>query len=205
MSPDAISSAAGQRIARDSRTMWTHIEAEETMVMLASKPVPAPSRKDLARWRANLQDETDSAFLYDTLAKLQDDPSLADVYRRLAEVETKHAAFWRDRLRAANEDAGEPKPTRRARILAWAARRFGAQAILPSLVAQERTGAADYLAQAETAGTPMAADEHGHAKVLRVLAASRGGWRGGTARSAATRCAPRSSARTTASSPTSAW
>jgi vacuolar iron transporter family protein len=149
------------------------------MSTTASPTSPSPpSRADVARFRANLQDETDSAFLYSTLAALQDDASLADVYRRLSEVEARHAEFWRARLREAGAADGRPRPTRRARILAWAARRFGAQAILPSLVANERTGAADYLAQPETAGTPLAADEHGHAAVLRALSSARGGVEG---------------------------
>jgi hypothetical protein len=45
------------------------------------------------RHRANWQDEIDSVALYRALADLEADPRLADVYRRLAAVEDRHAGF----------------------------------------------------------------------------------------------------------------
>lgn len=47
------------------------------------------------RYRTNWQDEIESAALYAAIAALEPNPSLAEVYRRLAAVETEHARFWR--------------------------------------------------------------------------------------------------------------
>ena len=59
---------------------------------------------EIERWRRNLQDEVDSAELYRLVAAAEEDASLASVYRRLADVEQRHAEFWAKRLR----DAGQP-------------------------------------------------------------------------------------------------
>ena len=77
------------------------------------------------RYRANWQDEIDSAAIYRALAAKEAQTPLAEVYRRLAEVEEKHAAFWEDKLRAAGQTIPPRTPTWRARTLAWLAQRFG--------------------------------------------------------------------------------
>jgi hypothetical protein len=71
---------------------------------LFSKPVD----KSLAvaddapkRYRENLQGEVDGAALYRTLADVEADEKLAEVYRRLAAVEDAHAEYWRGELVAA--------------------------------------------------------------------------------------------------------
>lgn len=55
---------------------------------------------DLTRYRANWQDEIESAYLYRALAEAEPQPQLAEVYRRLAAVEEQHARFWGEHLRA---------------------------------------------------------------------------------------------------------
>ena len=47
--------------------------------------------EDIARYRTNFQDEIDSAALYRALGEVESQPQLAEVYRRLAEVEDRHA------------------------------------------------------------------------------------------------------------------
>ena len=49
---------------------------------------------DIARYRANWQKEIDGAFQYRALADTEKDEKLAEVYRRLASTEEKHAAVW---------------------------------------------------------------------------------------------------------------
>ena len=57
----------------------------------------------LSRYRANLDDEHNSAYLYRILADVEPDERLSRVYRRLAETEEKHVRFWEERLREASE------------------------------------------------------------------------------------------------------
>lgn len=128
---------------------------------------------DLRRYRRNLQGELDSAFLYRRLAELEDDGGLAEVYRRLAATEERHAELWRRKL----EEAGDGAPlgvSRRARLLGWLAGRVGTGAVVPLLAAEERRDRFMYDHQPEAAGTSLPHDERSHARVLGALAGRRG-------------------------------
>ncbi|HBS58409.1 MAG TPA: rubrerythrin family protein, partial [Firmicutes bacterium] len=46
----------------------------------------------------NWQEEKNSAALYVILAEHETNPHLAEVYRRLAEAEEKHATLWGEKL-----------------------------------------------------------------------------------------------------------
>ncbi|HEY9720920.1 MAG TPA: VIT1/CCC1 transporter family protein [Oscillatoriaceae cyanobacterium] len=133
-----------------------------------------PTGADIRRFRVNWQDEIDSVSLYNALADLEEDPKLADVYRRLAATEERHAQFWEQKIR----EAGHAVPTRhvgwRSRVLAWLAARFGVQMVLPTITAMERFGNAGYLEQPETAHTEMPGQERSHARLLVSLARGKG-------------------------------
>src|SRR5581483_2965155 len=134
---------------------------------------------DTARFRANWQDEIESAALYQAIAAGEAQPQLAEVYRRLAAVEEQHAQFWEQQLRA----AGQPVPPRmlgwRTRSLIWLARRFGAQFVLPTISGLENTDSADYGKQPESRGTAMPAQERSHARLIQtILSGTRGGLEG---------------------------
>jgi VIT1/CCC1 family predicted Fe2+/Mn2+ transporter len=131
--------------------------------------------EQLRRYRVNRQDEVDSAAQYRAMADGEHDPAVARVYGELAAMEEKHAAFWEDQLRRAGEEPGVRRPSWRARVLAWTARRFGAQLILPTVATREHADRNGYINQAETAGTRMTAQERTHARVLASLLGSRSG------------------------------
>ncbi len=136
---------------------------------------------DVARYRANLQDEIDSAALYKTMAEAEKQPQLADVYRRLAAVEERHAGFWEERLRAAGEAVPPRRPSRRSRFMGWLAHRFGPQLVLPSIVAAEGQDSSDYTGQPESRGTAMPGEEASHGRVLgTILTGTAGGLEGST-------------------------
>jgi len=127
-----------------------------------------------ARLRANWQDEIDSAAIYGALADQEPQPALAQVYRRLAEAEQKHAAFWAEKLRAGGQPVPTPRPTWRARTLAWLARRFGAPFILPTLADLEAADSHGYDLQAEAKGTALAAQERSHERILKAITGKAG-------------------------------
>lgn len=138
------------------------------------------SPSNLGRWLENRQDEIDSAFQYHAMAAAERRANVADVYRRMAAIEERHAAFWEQRLRDAGYPVAPRRPSSRARVLAWIARHFGAGTILPTVAANEFAQRNDYLAHPETHGTSMTEEERAHARVLgNVLAKSTG--LGGTA------------------------
>jgi Uncharacterized membrane protein len=96
-------------------------------------------------WLHHLQDEADAAFLYRELAKAEQDPRRAALYDGLATVEDRHVAVWHKLL----EDHGHPipsiRPSRRARVMSWAARRFGPGFLLPMLLEEEGREVKSYL------------------------------------------------------------
>ncbi len=67
------------------------------------------SSKEVSRFRENWQKEIDGTALYITLADIEPKPELADVYRRLAASEDKHAEVWEKRL----QESGARLPARR--------------------------------------------------------------------------------------------
>ncbi|MFB6166544.1 MAG: VIT1/CCC1 transporter family protein [Haloarculaceae archaeon] len=129
----------------------------------------------IRRYRANLQDEVDSATVYRAMAAAESQPELAEVYERLADVEAEHADFWIERLRETDGDASRPDPSARARTLAWLARRFGPGIVVSTMRGGEVAGGRGYASQPETEGTGMAADERSHDRLLATIDAGAGG------------------------------
>jgi VIT1/CCC1 family predicted Fe2+/Mn2+ transporter len=126
---------------------------------------------------ASLNDELNSAYLYDALAQAEKDTRLAAVYRRMADVERKHAGVWTERLRAAGIAIPAHAPGWRTRALALAARWFGPGAVLPTLAGLEQQDTRKYAHLPD--GARMAADEQSHGRLLQVAAALPGGLAGG--------------------------
>lgn len=132
--------------------------------------------EDVARWRANLQGEVDGTTIYRAMAASEREASLAEVYRKLAEAETRHATLWETKLRDAGADANAPRPSWRARTLSTIARRFGAGAVAATVAGREAKDQASYDDQPEAAGTSLPRDERSHARLLGEI--SRGGMAG---------------------------
>jgi vacuolar iron transporter family protein len=123
---------------------------------------------DLARYRANLRAELDGAALYRAIAEAEPDPGRRSVLLELARAESRHAALWRDKLRAAGGPEPRFSPTLRTRLLALLARRFGPRFVMPSLAAAEYADRDKYATQADAVS--LSADERGHASVVSALA-----------------------------------
>ena len=133
------------------------------------------------RYRANLQGEVDSAGLYRAMADTETDPKVSEVYRRLSAVEEAHAEFWRGQLATIGIKAAALRPDWRPRALAWLARRFGPQFVLPTLSTLERRDVGSYDAQPEAVAGGLPGGERSHNRIVQALAASfPGGAAGGT-------------------------
>jgi hypothetical protein len=110
----------------------------------------------ISRYRASLEDEQNSAYLYRILADVEPDERLSEVYGRLAETEEEHLRFWEQKIRDAGERVPERRVGWRTRVLGWLARRFGPQFVLPTIATQS-----------ETSGTGMPSEERSQASLLR--------------------------------------
>lgn len=134
-----------------------------------NKEEQVATRGDLARWRANLRDEQEAAWLYDSLAESEKNPDRAQVFRDLAAVEKGHAARWAEKLRAAGAAPLAARPRLKARLLAFLARRAGSRGVVPALLAMERSADGSYAGQADAKALGMDRQERIHAKVFASM------------------------------------
>ncbi|HET6846125.1 MAG TPA: VIT1/CCC1 transporter family protein [Anaerolineales bacterium] len=126
---------------------------------------------------ASLVDERNGAFLYDALSKAEKDERLAEVYHRMADAERKHAAAWTKRLKEAGVSIPAEKIGWRTVVLAWCARRFGPNSVLPTITGLEQKDSRKY--DATPGASDMAADERSHARLLQQAAGTmKGGMQG---------------------------
>jgi VIT1/CCC1 family predicted Fe2+/Mn2+ transporter len=139
-----------------------------------------PDSHSLDRYLSNLQGEIDSAGLYRALAEAEPDAHLSEVYRRLAAVEEAHAEFWRQQLAKSGTSAPRPRLGWRTRALAWLARRFGPQFVLPTISSLEQRDSAQYDHQPEAVAGGLPVAERSHNRIVQRIAASiPGGLSGG--------------------------
>jgi VIT1/CCC1 family predicted Fe2+/Mn2+ transporter len=130
------------------------------------------------RYLENWKGEQDGAALYDAVATAETNPKLAEVYRRLAATERKHAEIWAEKLRGEGIEAPAFRPSARTRILAFLARRGGARLVLPSISALEQADRDKYDNQPDARAAGMPRDENSHARLLGHIQRSGGGMRG---------------------------
>jgi len=123
-------------------------------------------------------DERSSALLYQTMAEVETDTRIADVYRRIGQTELHHAAKWQERAKDAGIKLKEFKPSWRTRTLVKLGKRFGPQMILPAIQNMEATGSDEYARMENAMG--MRSQEQSHARLLTMITGSvRGGIEGG--------------------------
>lgn len=123
-------------------------------------------------------DERTSALLYETMAGVEKDPRIAEVYRRIAKTELRHAEKWLNQAKEAGLTLPEYKPSWRTHTLVWLGKRFGPGMILPAVQSMEREGTATYTQMEQAMG--MAAEEQSHSRLLTMVTSTvRGGIEGG--------------------------
>ena len=130
---------------------------------------PTLTRADIKRFRANLREEVDGQALYVRLAEAEDDPSLKEVFRRLAESEGGHIELWRGKLREAGAAVPDPRPSLRVRVLGLLARRFGTQFVTPIVERMEAGAVTMYDDQPEAVAHGLPRAERSHARLFQEL------------------------------------
>lgn len=134
---------------------------------------------DISRYLANWQKEIDGAALYNALAEAESQTQLAEVYRRLAESEEKHARVWEKRLKDAGAKIPPRKPSWRARTMRFLAKRFGPSFVLPTVANHEKADSRAYDGQPEAEAGALSGDEKSHARMLSLVTGGKGGISGG--------------------------
>ncbi len=135
--------------------------------------------EDIKRYLGNRQKEIDGAALYSVLAETEKQPQMAEVYRKLAASEEKHAAAWEKKLKKLNVSIPPSKPTWRAATMIWLAKRFGPQFVLPTITGNEKADSRAYDNQPDEEAGKFSRDEKSHARLLSMASQSAGGLSGG--------------------------
>jgi VIT1/CCC1 family predicted Fe2+/Mn2+ transporter/rubrerythrin len=141
-----------------------------------------PPAETLAAWRHHLQDEADAAYLYSVIAEREPHPERRELFDRLAAVEQRHAAVWRSVLAEHGTEIAQLPPSRRARLLAWVARRLGSQPLVSLMLREEGQEVKSYLqlyhrsaaGTARDAALLLARESAEHARTLGSLAGAAG-------------------------------
>jgi VIT1/CCC1 family predicted Fe2+/Mn2+ transporter len=137
--------------------------------MTTTTDKPTVDAATAERWRALWADELRGAALYRALAAAADDRR-ASILTSLAEAEERHAEHWATLLRDHGLEPGDPPSIdARGRLLAWAARRFGLDSVLP-IVLRFEAGDAERYRRARDASPAMAHQELVHERVLAAIA-----------------------------------
>ena len=130
-----------------------------------------PRRREVpyvTRYRDYWESEQAAAWLYRKLAEVADEEG-AKTLIRLAEAEERHASHWAKLLaKGGVEDLSFAGPPRRERFLAWLARRFGVEHVLPILIRLEAADARKYIGVPE-APTKMGQEEVQHGRTLATI------------------------------------
>jgi VIT1/CCC1 family predicted Fe2+/Mn2+ transporter len=139
-----------------------------------------PDHDDVKQYLANRQKEIDGAALYAVLAETEKQPQMAEVYKKLAMSEEKHAAAWEKKLNELKVSLPQRQPTWRARTMIWLAKRFGPQFVLPTITGNEKADSRAYDGQSDEEAKEFALDEKSHARLLSMASHSTGGLSGGS-------------------------
>lgn len=135
--------------------------------------------KDAKRYTANLKNELNSAALYNVLAEKEEDPKIAEVYRRMSVTEQAHADAWAERLRSVGAIVPAFRLSWHTRMIIWLTRYLGVESVLPILTSQEETGSDNYVQQSEA--KDMIATERSHTRLLQQISQTIKGGMGGSA------------------------
>ncbi len=113
---------------------------------MEQKKETKPDAQTIKVWKQHLRDEMDACFLYDVFAGLEPDVDRKEILAELAEVESRHVDRWREMLMAYDITFKVQRPTLKARLMAWYARRFGSEFLLTQMLNEEAGEVKSYLA-----------------------------------------------------------
>ncbi|TMC87375.1 MAG: rubrerythrin family protein [Chloroflexi bacterium] len=141
-----------------------------------SSPVTTLRGQAAILLRANYLSEQEGVYLYSKLAEIESDTHLAELYRRLAAIEQRHADLWKDYLSRAHATSPTYTPSWRIRTLLWLARRLGTGAVLSTVSSMEQQAVSEYDAQPEAVNAGLPVDERSHTRLFSyLLSGARGG------------------------------
>ena len=124
---------------------------------------------NIKKLREQLQTEVDTAFLYNSIAAIQNDATLSKVLQGLAAIEDGHANAMLQKLNSVKPGSIMPPPSLRARIQLRAGKLFGYSAIIAGLSNTEKLYAESAVKHKLAAGEKPNGFEHNHLNIIEAV------------------------------------
>lgn len=115
----------------------------------------------------NLQTEVDASFLYSRLAEVEEDTTIANVFRQMSDIEKGHAEAFLKKLNTGSLVL--PSPSFRARTLDRIGKVFGYDYVLGVLMDTEKSISNALINAKKQNGLSITGAETNHVKILRSL------------------------------------
>lgn len=124
---------------------------------------------NLHKLRGQLQTEVDTAFLYSSIAAIQNDENLAKVLNSLAEIEKGHAKHILKKLLEIDPNSKIPTASTRAKMQLKLGKLFGYNAIISSLSSLEKQFAENAIKSKLQKGESPTGFEHNHLNIIEAV------------------------------------
>ncbi len=115
----------------------------------------------------NLQTEVDASFLYSRLAEVEEDKTIANVFRQMSDIEKGHAEAFLRKLNTGSVIL--PPPSARAKVLDRIGKIFGYDYVLAVLMDTEKSISNAVIVAKKQSGAAITGAETNHVKILRSL------------------------------------
>lgn len=115
----------------------------------------------------NIQTEIDASFLYGKLAAQESDPTIANVYRQMSEIESDHAQAFAKKENLSSENL--MKPSWRAKTLNNIGRIFGYDYVLGALMDTEKSISNAVITAKQKNKKELTGKESNHVTILRTI------------------------------------
>jgi len=116
-----------------------------------------------------IQGEIDTAYLYQQMVNLLEDPELQMFYGQMAAIEKKHIQKFYEKIILTNPNFKIREPSGRAKTIAWLGEKFGTNIILSVLSDTEKSMTYATIASKTKKKQPIDGDEGRHVTILKSL------------------------------------
>ena len=115
----------------------------------------------------NIQTEIDAGYLYSKLAEDEKDPTIANVFRQMSEIERSHAEAFAKKEMVSFDQINQP--SWRAKTLNLIGKIFGYAYVLGTLMDTEKSISNAIVTQKQQKNEPLTGAETSHVKILRSI------------------------------------
>ncbi len=144
--------------------------------------VSAVVRKQIKLWKEHWQEEIDAAYLYGILADLETDAHRKHLFKKLHEIEKRHTEMMQSLLESHQVKLRSPRPSLKAQILAFLARKFSPEFLIQQMLKEEGQEVKAYLKMSRLANSDkarsvtfqIARESMAHAEMIKEIGGSEG-------------------------------